>query len=136
MAINYLGNNWGTKPPHNKATVRPVCKDCGTSEGLMKDKRRAFGVKGICNKCHSAKYHQGTATAMAHSRQQDKKRKENGYEVVDGGGILFDGSFLYWRDVHSVHGRGIPDGTIIKKLSTGTVYEVWNKPVLMERKGK
>ena len=130
----FVHKTWGTKPAHNRARVRPVCRWCGAKDNLVKDKRRAFGVAGICNKCHTAKYRDSEARARAQARYKENRRRDRGYIVVDGGGILQDGAFLYWKDVHSVNGSGVPDGTIIKRISTGIVYEVWNKPVLTEIK--
>ena len=125
----FVHEGWGTKPAHNRAKVRPVCKECGTSESLKKDKRRAFGVEALCNRCFGLRYKDSDFRKQAQERYNEKRRRARGYIVIDGGGILQDGAFLYWFDVHSPTGRGVPDGTIIKRVSTGKIYEVWNKPL-------
>ncbi len=130
--IPYLDGSWGEKPAPNKKKVRPVCKDCGTSKNLKKDKRRAFGVEALCNQCFVDRYKGSEVKRLWHIKNNENERRKNGYLVIDGGGILQDGAFLHWFDVHSPNGRGVPDGTVIKRMKTGKVFEVWNKPILTE----
>lgn len=130
----FVHHGWGTRGGHNKITdINEIyCIHCGERDHskLAKDKRRSFGLTRICHTCHRERYHQERPVDIERL-WEDKIRR--GYTVVDGMDYLVDRSFLTWYDVHSPDSSwSFPDGAVLRRNRDGKLFEVINKPRLIE----
>lgn len=120
--------DWGKRSGGRPRKYYTHCPECGAEH-----KEIRIAKKKICAKCHYRKYGKSEARKMAQKRANQRKLEQRGYTVVDGQGLLQDGAFLTWTQVHTYDSElDFWNGTILRRNRDGKIYEVKNKVVLYE----
>lgn len=118
-----------------------ACKTIKTHEEYWKRKDTWDGYQPACIACQKAS--RPNRIPRHKKEEYTRRRAERGYTIIEGHGMLINGSHIDWRDLHIQKRRNpdnygnhlsFMDGTIIKHNKTGKLFEIWNKPFAYEVK--
>lgn len=125
--IDQTGVPDGHKRCGTCSDIKPVDKDPKKS-GFYKQSKSYDGFASQCKTCQAE-----FRTKRDRSAEYDTRRLRNGYTVVDGMDYLQDGAHLDYYEVHNKFSKwSFPDGAVLRRNRDGKLFEVYNRPILME----